>query len=176
MARSSQVPHQHSTVEERYPGVSSVLLTESRDSCVAKRAPTLETRRKWCPAEATHKAKSVLKHQEIISQCKEQEKVLVLEKVNHPVTRHLQLSDMGSWYRRYTEKSRLQDAQRLSPKESKDNRCAWKMSRSESSLGRRYAPWRLLEPASSSKPHMTSYHHHRTSTNGTEKTLHLQQI
>ena len=36
-------------------------LTESRDPCVAQAAPTLETGRKWTPAEATQQAKSDLR-------------------------------------------------------------------------------------------------------------------
>ncbi|XP_049901864.1 uncharacterized protein LOC126391274 [Epinephelus moara] len=43
-----------------------MMLTESRDPCVAKTAPTLATGRKWTPAAATHKAKSALKHRDIV--------------------------------------------------------------------------------------------------------------
>ena len=43
-----------------------MMLTESRDPCVAKTAPILLTGRKWTPAAATHQAKSALKHRDIV--------------------------------------------------------------------------------------------------------------
>ncbi|XP_063058330.1 uncharacterized protein LOC134451862 [Engraulis encrasicolus] len=43
-----------------------MMLTESRDPCIAGNAPTLATGRKWTPAAATHQAKSSLKHRDIV--------------------------------------------------------------------------------------------------------------
>ena len=58
--------------------------------------------------------------------CKGEEEVLVSERVNHPGTKHPQLSGDALWSRRYAEKSRLHDAQKLSHKERKDNGCVGK--------------------------------------------------
>lgn len=41
-------------------------LKESCDPCVAPVALTLATRRKWTPSAATHHAKSVLKHWDVV--------------------------------------------------------------------------------------------------------------
>ena len=41
-------------------------LTESRDPCVSRTAPTLVTGRKWNPAAGTHQAKSDLRHRDIV--------------------------------------------------------------------------------------------------------------
>ena len=58
-----------SSLTEEYKSTKvrlEMMLTESRDPCVAKTAPTLATGRKWTPAAATHQAKSALKHRNIV--------------------------------------------------------------------------------------------------------------
>ncbi|KAK0136753.1 Retrovirus-related Pol polyprotein from type-2 retrotransposable element R2DM [Merluccius polli] len=58
-----------SSLTEEYKSTKvrlQMMLTESRDPCVAKTAPTLSTGRKWTPAAATHQAKSALKHRDIV--------------------------------------------------------------------------------------------------------------
>ena len=58
-----------SSLTEEYKSTKvrlEMMLTESRDPCVAKTAPTLVAGRKWTPAAATHQAKSALKHRDIV--------------------------------------------------------------------------------------------------------------
>lgn len=98
-----------------------MMLTESRDTCIAKTAPALATGRKWTPTAALLQPKSALMRWDVVGPVQSGRGGLVLERANHPGTRHLHQSDDLWWSRRFAEKSGLHVPQGQSHKESKDN-------------------------------------------------------